>query len=194
MRCFSAIPISETTRDEIARVIQALREAVSGKVSWVVPANLHITLHFFGEISEAMVTRLQDIFQDTLTGFSPFFIQYSGLGAFPDLKHPRVLWIGVSSGASEIVEIKKSLDRSLRKSGITFDEKEYHPHITIARFHRAHILLKNPISPISTKDTVEEVNLMESRLKPTGAEYSVVKAFPLGISESIERKLPQGGG
>jgi len=194
MRCFSAIPISESTRNEVAEVIQSLRESVSGKVSWVVPANLHITLHFFGEISEAVVSRLLEIFEDTLSGFSPFLMEYSGLGAFPSLKHPRVLWIGVSSGASEIVEIKKSLDQSLREQGIAFDEKEYHPHITIARLPRGHIQLKNPISPISTKDTVKEVNLMESRLKPTGAEYTLVRAFPLGISGSIEQKISPGGG
>lgn len=110
----------------------------------------------------------------------PFTLSFSGLGAFPKPQNPRVIWVGVKEGKENLLRISQNLEEILSRCGFKREERPFHPHLTLGRVKSP----KNRDSLIkaieSEKDftagsmKVEEVVVMQSVLKPEGAEYSAL--------------------
>jgi 2'-5' RNA ligase len=175
VRAFLAIDIDESTRGELVSAQSALPKA-GIRLKLVEPQNLHLTLKFLGEVSEDKIAEISETLTNTTTGFQEFEMQVKGLGAFPSLHRPRILWAGIAEGRERVVELQRRLDASLQPVGFP-PERDFHPHITLARvkFVRGGELASF-IRGASTKEfgttRVGEVTLVQSTLTPKGPIYT----------------------
>jgi len=180
-RLFLAIPLPYSFHKIVADLHNRL--GGFGNLKLVKPENVHLTLKFLGNVDEE---RIQDIVDRlSLIRDKPSFnISVFGLGAFPNNKSPRVIWMGVREGFDEIVDMQKEIDSSLESAGFE-REARFHPHYTLARVKYLNNkvglagFLKEKSSLAFGMHTAERVVLMESMLSPKGPKYSVIREFRL---------------
>ena len=178
MRTFVAVEISnESVLNSIAKLQSELH--ITGKA--ISKENMHFTLFFLGEISEETVQKVMESLGTV--SFNPIELDLVGLGAFPNPRSPRIVWMGVDDSASRyLIELAKQVEDKLRPLGFRSD-KPFRPHLTIFR-------IKNRINDISREldrykgvqighETISELKFKKSILTPDGSVYSdlqVVKA------------------
>ncbi|MEM0340347.1 MAG: RNA 2',3'-cyclic phosphodiesterase [Acidilobaceae archaeon] len=97
----------------------------------VEPYNYHITLRFIGEVPKRVVDEIARSLRTVI--FKPFKAVLKGLGAFPSIANPRVIWVGVSEGEKELKELHDIVEQALRKANIPPEREEFVAHITLAR-------------------------------------------------------------
>ena len=97
----------------------------------VAPQNIHVTTRFLGDISPAMVDKVYEAMKKVK--FTPFNIQLRGLGVFPSLNYPRVVWAGMTEGVEQLKSIFTQLEPQIRALGFAADAYGFSPHLTIAR-------------------------------------------------------------
>lgn len=107
--------------------------------------NLHITLNFLGEISEDLLPQIQKELSELCTNHEAFELKLSDLDAFPEIRKGRNIWIGVQNSIA-LRNLQSECEQRIRKLGITLEEREFKPHMTVART-RNHQNLKDPLSP-----------------------------------------------
>ena len=140
----------------------------------VEPENLHITLHFLGNIPEDSIDTLREIITNCCSDTTPFTVHLKGVGAFPSIKYPRVIWIGITD-SNNIKQIVDCLRTELSKHGFRKEEKPFHAHVTIARVKRYSSQLKKQLQNLK-EHTFGEINvahikLKKSTLTPRGPIY-----------------------
>jgi len=171
MRAFIAIDIPEEMQEKIREIQGGLREFVTGSFQ---KGNFHLTLKFLGEVKEAKkAIRAMESLKDT----KKFTIHFSCLGAFPNERYIRVIWIGVSKGSRELEEISRSLNESLGQ------EEGYVPHLTIARVREVSDkgkLLEYLEKPVDLGEfQADKVHLYKSELSPQGAIHTKIHTLDL---------------
>lgn len=131
IRSFISIDINDQfLLTKIVRVQESL-SGLGAHIKFVEPENIHMTLKFLGEISIVLIEKVKEVLGQI--DFEPFIMRIEGLGAFPNIRRPRVIWLGVSEGASRIVEIQRFLEDRLVRLGFRRERGEFIPHITIGR-------------------------------------------------------------
>lgn len=187
VRTFIAVDLPAEVKTQIGGIIAGLKP-LSSSIRWVRPEGLHMTLKFLGEIPQE---RLPDIFAATekaALSRTPFSFALAGTGGFPNLRRPRVLWVGVQDGAEHLIGLQEAVEGALVPCGFPPEGRAFSPHLTIGRVRSPQgiqpVLDRFPsISYQSEKITVSSVKVMRSQLQPTGAVYSTLKAFPLELQE-----------
>ena len=110
-RVFCALELPDSLQTKIGQHIQRLRKILSeAKASWSRQGNIHLTLKFFGDIAVDQVEKISNAASRSTQNISPFAIGINGAGAFPNVNHPRVLWIGISDPAKELANLHHSFD------------------------------------------------------------------------------------
>ena len=180
VRTFIAVELTDSVREQMSRLEELLQKE-GAKVSWVKPENLHLTLKFLGNVQAARIDDVVEATQEAAQGIEPFIVFFSGLGVFPNLKRPRVIWIGIEQGTDSLGRIQRELEERLFRRGFTREDREFSPHLTIGRVKSQRgiggLVLKLEKTEFeSEKMQVEQVVVMRSDLRPTGAVYT-----PLGI-------------
>ena len=175
MRAFIAVDVEPT--GVMLRFMEAVRKA--GRVKMVERENLHLTLKFLGEVSEATVEEIGAVVGKCVSGRRAFDISFRGYGFFPPRGRPRVVWIGVES--PDFIELARDVDDALSEMGYE-RERSYVPHLTVARV-KGHFI-PGAIPERFAKmnfgtQRVECVKLKKSRLTPTGPIYSDIAVFHL---------------
>jgi 2'-5' RNA ligase len=162
-----------------------MREAASD-ISWVAEDRLHLTMEFLGEQPESAVPPLRAALSAAATGHAPLMLALRGLGAFPNLRAPRIVWLGVEPDP-KLELLQHDLARVCGELGYERDARAFRPHITLGRARTrlgagAARALAKAARAVDYFGVVEArtVDLMESRLLPSGARYSVVAAMPIG--------------
>ena len=192
MRLFTAITLEAPVRSGVAEVIGSLRthSALHRAVKWVDPGNLHLTLQFLGDVRPDVAMDLVDAFGPTLKHPS-FFLALGTPGTFPARGHPRVLWLGVSEGASEVVRLRREVQTRLGPHGFEPDTRPYHPHLTIGRLGRGRSVSRTAIVDAlsdlevpAERSVVDRVLLVESRLSGAGPSYRTLAEMALGDTPS----------
>lgn len=178
-RIFVAIPVSNHLQLALSRV----KPHSSAGMRWVAPKNLHLTIRFLGEISEEQLGRVfSAVSQAAREGPGPFTLHVEGIGAFPSTNQARVIWAGVSGDHKPLTQLYERVQARLHDVGFPVEKRPFRPHITLAR-------LRNP-APLSpelrrlAKQSfgswrIDTLQVMESKLKPTGAEYIVRQQYAL---------------
>jgi 2'-5' RNA ligase len=183
MRCFIAIDMPENIKDAIAGVIEKCGLNAKG-IKWVPVRNVHLTLKFLGDVKEDIIPEIEKGLALICMSRNVFNINICGAGAFPNFKYPNVLWIGINE-SEELKGLYEDIEESMFESGFEKEDRKFSPHLTIGRVRD-----RKGIEPLmkelyTFKDTffgsieVNEVLLMRSVLKSTGAEYSVTARFKL---------------
>ncbi len=182
MRTFIAVPIEDDNLKNRIVEVQSKIPLDFAKVKLVERENLHFTLRFIGEISEAKAEKLIENLNDII--LSPFQIEIANFGCFPSCSKPRVLWIGTTLGIAEFKNLKQLVDESVWRSGIRVPKEKFTPHLTIGRvkriidFQKFREALK--ISDVYIgRMVVDHFTLMKSTLTPQGPIYTVLKKFSL---------------
>jgi 2'-5' RNA ligase len=147
----------------------------------VEPANIHITLRFLGAISPEMVEKLYTIMKNVK--FSPFNIRLSGLGVFPTLNYPRVVWAGITDGAQQLTSIFEQLEPQIHELGFAPDPNGFTPHLTIARV-RSGANKQRLVDLVQKQENYDFgiiradcLRLKKSQLSPKGPTYSTLKEY-----------------
>jgi len=184
IRSFIAVEIADDIRARLAEAQDALR-AAGGDVRWSKPENLHVTLKFLGEISEANVGAACTIVEQVATAHSAFGIQLAGLGAFPSARRPRVVFAELIDASQTLFEMARELDKAMAEIGVERERKPFRSHLTLGRVKSPRGLaeLTQAMSQRAQtqfgSQTVSRIVLMRSDLKPSGAVYSRVGAGQL---------------
>jgi 2'-5' RNA ligase len=169
-RLFIAVDLPERIRDDIADLYGAIPGA-----RWTEDAKLHITLRFIGDIDGVTAERV-DCFLRTVR-FTPFTLSLKSTGFFPPRGRPRILWCGISR-SDELIHLQKQIERGLTsKACLPYEDKKFHPHITIARLSDApDEKLAEFLTASALFETegfmVSEFALYSSVLKRGGAVYT----------------------
>ena len=181
MRLFIAIPLPDTFQNIIAKIQKSIDKF--GKLKLVKPENVHLTLKFLGDVNENKIDKINKRLS-FLKNINTFTISVRGLGTFPNVKRPRVIWMGTEKGFDEINELQKKIDSSLEDMGFK-KENRFHPHYTIARVkfiaekEKIEKFLKENTDLIFGEYTVDKIMLMESKLSPKGPRYYTIEEFHL---------------
>jgi len=181
IRSFLAFDLeNETVRKRLAAV-QNLLVQTGADLKLVEPHNIHMTIRFLGDIASHMVEKVFEEMQKVQ--FNPFDVRISGLGVFPDLRYPRVVWVGIAEGADQLKNVFSQLEPRLRGLGFTPDSKGFSPHLTIARVKSgknkaqlAEFVTKNASYDFGSVKA-ECLRLKKSELTPKGPIYSTLKEF-----------------
>jgi 2'-5' RNA ligase len=183
MRLFLAVfPPAEVQRSAFG-FIETLRRPGDG-LSWVRPENLHYTLRFLGELGEDGARRAAEAATEAAAKSRAFAAALGGLGAFPDPRRARVIWIGMSEGGEALVALARDLDRALAKRGFGAPDKPFSPHLTLGRVREprrdwtAALAEPHPVDP-AARFTLDRICLVESQLNPRGSIYTVRAGAPL---------------
>jgi len=184
IRSFLAFDIeNDTVRNRLAKA-QALLIQTGADIKLVETENIHVTLRFLGDISTSLVEK---IFSEMKKAeFGPFNVHIKGLGVFPDLHYPRVVWAGMTDGADQLRSIFGQLEPKLRALGFAPDSKGFSPHLTIARVRSGRN--KAQLAEFITENAdcefgeirAECIRLKKSVLSPRGPTYSTLKEFCRG--------------
>ena len=171
MRTFVAVEVDDK---DILQKIRSMQESAHFKAKPIRIDQIHFTLQFLGEIDEEKCEKVKDLLR-TIT-FSQFNLSLKGVGGFPNLKNPRVIWIGIDEkGAGKLIEVAKEIEMKLTPLGFEKDKK-FKPHLTVFR-------VKHKINNISSQmkeyevtefgtQIMSKIKLKKSVLTPKGAEYS----------------------
>lgn len=171
MRLFLGIEIPDSERERIEKIKGKIK--INGKIKWVEKENLHITLLFLGEKDPEKVLKLLDKFK-----FESFEVSLKGLGVFPDMRRPRVLWIGVNYGVEKVKELYENLYIKLESLNVE-REKRFSPHLTIGRIKFGNVSYEK-IDYESEIFNVNGVVLFSSTLTQNGPIYEKMKVFSGG--------------
>ena len=178
IRTFIAIKIPDDIKGRIAQ-FQKRAAAEERSIRWVNVNNIHITLKFIGEIPESLVKKIViNIFEKpSLT--NALEIGLKGTGVFPDVRRPRIVWVGITSGSEQLTKLVFELESKLLDLNIPKDSRKFKPHVTIGRL-KQNQKLKDPeiFDDSGAFDAgqfmAKNIVLMKSDLKPSGAEYTVI--------------------
>lgn len=176
IRCFVAVEIPEPIQALLKKVRTHLQPQIH-RASWTKPGNFHLTLKFLGDVHPEAIHDISEAVERVTDTHSPFSIDFGGIGAFPNLARPRVIWVGINQGASTVSRLAKAVNLELAHLGFSTDNR-FHPHLTLARLRSATNLepLKNILRKYDTivggSMRVNEITLMQSQLHPNGAIYT----------------------
>jgi 2'-5' RNA ligase len=178
VRCFVAVDLDEPTVRERIVTAQKGLDQTRAQLKLVDPAIMHLTLRFLGEIPQTTVELVKEAMQGLR--FSPFEIEFSGLGAFPSPNRMNVIWVGMTHGQEPLNEIFRQLEPKLRQIGISPDDKGFSPHLTIARVRSGvnREALAEYVTSMHEQDfgkmPVSAVRLKKSTLTPKGPIYTTI--------------------
>ena len=180
MRLFVALEIPITARKNLSTLIASLR-AITREPRWVRAENLHVTLKFLGEVREDNLAAVQAALGG-IRSRQAVTLEFRGLGFFPNEKKPRVFWAGIEA-SSNLKTLAADIEGAMEKCGIAREKREFSPHLTLARLERSlPEALRKAIAENAQREfgslRTGEFHLMQSKLKPSGAEYTTLQTFP----------------
>jgi len=185
MRAFIAVELPDAVRAALARVQQALAES-RADVKWVEPENLHLTMRFLGELSDAQGETVTQLVERVAASNPPVTMSLRELGAFPSAGSPRVVWVGVGQGQDALRNVAKQLEGGLQHLGLPGEEREFAAHVTLGRVRspKNRAQLVEHLTAVSWTPpppwSVERLTLFQSTLTSAGPLYAVLAHAPLG--------------
>jgi len=181
VRAFIAVDLPPDIHDCINLVENKLQEQLGDvPIRWVVPENIHLTLKFLGDVSPSNIDVLKGILQSEASNYQPIVISIGGVGAYPKMRNPRVIWVGVEAPA-ELSALQRGIDTHTSKVGYTPDRRRFSPHLTLGRVSRnaSHEdvrkigdVLKDCKVGFLGVARIKAVHLFRSDLEPGGAVYT----------------------
>ena len=190
MRTFIAVNIPVDIKQNLQEEIDRLRALIRGEnVRWVRPEGIHLTLKFLGEISDSSLGEIHQALEREIDKHPTCTLCVGGFGCFPNRRSPRVLWIGITEDKGTLAQVQSSIHEKLVPLGFEKEERPFHPHLTLGRVRRN--VSKSDLNQLQDavnefvvgqigKFEVREIHLIESILKPSGAEYSTLGEYTLG--------------
>ena len=190
-RLFIAVTIPEEVKAKIAEAQAELRRLLPERsVRWAKREQFHLTLRFLGDVDAPRVEALTDALRTACQGFSALHLRAAGIGFFPDLRFPRVAWVGVSDQAEQLPRLQQTVEVSTQEFTAEEPGERFTGHVTLARIKairrpEAEVLGKTAAGmadQLFGQWTAYKVELMRSKLSPKGALHTTLAAIPLAGS------------
>ncbi len=194
IRAFIALKLPRELTDLLGEVQAGLKKNSSREkdiiraVSWVRPENIHLTLKFIGLIEKTMIDGITAALQDIASTQRPLKLATAGVGGFPGLKNPRVLWLGIRESA-QLTGLANDIEQRLSGLGIEKENRAFTPHLTLCRIKSivAGRALGEGVGHLGYDATmdfnVDSMVLFESVLSPAGARYEELRRIELKGAE-----------
>ncbi len=188
MRLFVAINLPDGLREDIHEAVSPLRED-GLPARWVDPGHYHVTMKFIGEVRPDDRDAMEEVLRRCVSGYRPVDVGLEEIGAFPSLRRPRVIWLGVTP-TPQLRALKHDLEHAYARLGIDRETRAFRPHVTLGRARddaeagdfRALEALARDIE-VEADFMATHLDLMRSHLRPEGAEYDVEAQVPLRPGE-----------
>jgi len=185
IRSFLAIELPKTILKKIEEV-QGDLKSTHADVRWVNPEKIHLTIKFFGNIEESRIDPIFKAIEEPIQNTQPFSLRVRGVGAFPQMKNPRVIWMGLMDGKEIFTLFQKQIETQLEKIGFQPEDRPFHPHLTLGRMKssRGKEELVERMEKYREGEfgtfQVERLVLFKSDLRPTGPIHTPLKEMKLG--------------
>jgi RNA 2',3'-cyclic 3'-phosphodiesterase len=185
IRSFLAIELPKPILKKIEEV-QGDLKSTHTDVRWVSPEKIHLTLKFLGNIEESRIDSIFKSIEELIRNTLLFSLKVRGIGAFPNLKNPRVIWMGLVDARETLTSLQKRIDNQLEKIGFQPEDRPFHPHLTLGRMKssRGKEELVGRMEKHKEEEfgdlQVERVILFESDLRPSGPIYTALREMKLG--------------
>ena len=183
IRTFLAFPIPKEIKGYFKNMLEPIIDR-HDKINWVKRENIHITLNYLGETDSEKIEEHAKRIETVVNDFPPFKLGTTDTGIYPHANEPRVLWVGSSPYDLTLSSFKQKLDRELTDLGYRLDNRQFQPHITLARVKTIsrkssfiHKFLTTEVREFNFE--VDSVVWMKSTLTAMGAEYEELKLFKL---------------
>lgn len=200
IRAFLAVELPAGLKQAIAQVQDQVKGRMAkavpsdARIQWVKPDSMHLTLKFLGDIEEAQVEPIRQAFASRVMTVPGFLVEVGSLGVFPDLRMPRVLWVGLSDQPGHtqgLVRLAEEIEAALEALGFSREPRPFNPHLTLARIKEGGRAVGKALSAGGILEQevrhgsvpVETVSLMKSDLKPSGPVYTRLWEVSLGSAE-----------
>ena len=186
IRAFLAIEPPEDILQKMSGLQEKLKREIRGRISWAKSPGQHLTLKFFGDISQNDVNNICATVQKQIVSEAPLNLKIEKIGVFPDDRRPRVLWCGVTGDAEKLITLQKKLDGDFATIGFPAEEKPFRPHLTLARIKDWRDLMGINEALVkygaftAGEFVCKELLLFQSKLSSQGATYIKLAEFALG--------------
>ncbi len=178
-RSFIAINLPTELKKKLGEIILKLKKINPDyAIKWVEPENLHLTLHFFGNLNDKQIAQVEEGIEEVAKHNASFQMSTGDFGCFPNEKTPRVIFIETKD-TKAVRTLVGQLEVMLQNLGYKVDTKPWQAHITLGRIKNQTRCRTEGVKMESFTFDVKSVELMESQLTPEGSVYSVIKSFPL---------------
>lgn len=188
IRAFIAIDLSEQIQERLGKVLEQINTSATKAVRWVPANNIHLTIKFLGDVSPANLELLTRLLQVECARCRPFEICVGGLGAFPSVRRPRVVWVGVEAPPA-LAALQRAIETETVRLGYAAEDRSFSPHLTLGRVAHnatpedvrevADTLVRTRVGELG-RTVVDSVRLFRSDLKPGGAVYTPLFTTILG--------------
>jgi RNA 2',3'-cyclic 3'-phosphodiesterase len=188
IRAFIAVELPVEIKNNLRECQARLQSSSGNQVKWVDPEIIHLTLKFMGNINVTDVNPVTTAMLDAAVQGHSFKLQIQNWGAFPNLNRVQVIWVGLGGDLAILLELQKNLENNLAKLGFVTEARPFAPHLTLGRVRdTASSIDKQNIGKAIAALKVESIltfpvislNLMQSKLRPQGPEYTCLKLVKL---------------
>jgi 2'-5' RNA ligase len=183
LRVFVAVFPPSEVLDRLSALVEHVRRPGDG-VSWVKRENLHYTLRFLGELERSRAEAACRAGREAVRGMTLFEAVLGAPGAFPNFRHPRVLWIGMSEGGPSLVLLARCLDEALRREGFGRPDRPFAAHLTLGRVREPGSSASSKAAKAIRDERVEgsfrvgALTVVQSQLHPRGSIYTPLAECP----------------
>jgi 2'-5' RNA ligase len=194
LRAFIAVELPQQTRAAIERQAARLRQSLGGDlIRWVPVENMHLTLKFLGDVVDTHLNFLKQMISQTAESHPPFDLQVGGLGCFPNLRAPRVIWVGIHA-PPVLSALQKNIEAGAARLGYEKEERAFSPHLTLGRARqnanpadlpRIRAALNSIQLGGMETARIESIHLFKSDLTPKGSIYTKLFSAPLKLDSKI---------
>jgi 2'-5' RNA ligase len=184
IRTFIAFSLPDHVKSALNRVQEDLK-ACGLKAQWVRLQSMHLTLKFLGNIEIDQVDPVAGKMAEAVRGIGPLLLGAKGVGVFPNIRRPRVIWAGLAGDVVQLGDLQRNIDAALSEIGFAEERRSFKGHLTMGRFKgrmdsRRVAQALEEFSGFETQTfTAQQLVLFKSQLEPTGAVYSQLKKVPL---------------
>lgn len=183
MRIFIGIKLDDAALDSIEKFLKPFKK-IASPLKWTIRENLHVTLKFIGEVPTEKYKQIEALLAEGDFNTGAIDLNITGCGKFgrgPDL---NIFWVGLEKNP-KLEDMFNRIENTLAKAGIPKEDRPFKPHITVARnkktfnFKSFFELIEQNGSRLISPYSVTHFQLFESRLRPEGPIYSILKEIPL---------------
>jgi 2'-5' RNA ligase len=184
IRSFIAIEVPRLLQVRLGELQKELKQA-EADVRWAHPGNIHLTLIFLGTVNNEFLEKITESLGPLIAEWKPFALRIRGLGCFPSMRNPRVLWVGIDQGKEEVTSLQGAIEGKAAEAAFAKETRPFQPHLTLGRIQspRRRDLLAQVVENLKEAEVgtfpAREVLLFKSELRPSGAVYTKLKTFPM---------------
>ena len=186
IRAFICIQLERGLIAELTELRHRLERTLPGNsVRWNPPDQIHLTLKFLGNIPESQAGDLAAALRGACQGMAPFPLRAEGVGAFPNLRNPRIIWVGLPGEVERLLSLQKQIDSAAQPWNKEAEDRPFRPHLTLARIKSPHAsrqigqALQAAQFVSQHPWRVDQIFLMQSQLSSEGAVHSVLASVSL---------------